>query len=662
MAGADTSENQSATPAPPNWMNSTAGVCDGLLPGWQPIQAESNAVRPWGRQYLFDGLPAPVEVMAAGASLLTGPIRFVTYANGQEVTWNPQVTLVQKVNDGIVKVSTSAESAMFRLTAVITAEFDGMLRSDWQLVPKEKCMLESLALEIPFKSEHARYLYSYPGKWGSAYNAGATPATPTDTVFRPFVWMGDEERGFCWFSESDRNFFVNDPNKVTQIIPGEQETLLRINIISTPTEVAQPLDYTFGFQATPVRDNPQDVWDFRICHHGNYGIEDEPDKSTSNATGAQRTMLDRLADLGVRTICFHEHWTDIQNYTSTTHGAELTKLVKACHARNIRLIPYFGYEMSNIAPEWKEYSEKCLVAPRAGGYHRLPEQNAYIVCYRSEWKDFIADGIAKAMDEYDLDGVYLDGTADPWECKNVKHGCGYAKPDGTIGGTYPIFATRDIMKRIWTIVKTRKPNGMINVHQSTVMTIPTIAFATSYWDGEQFGSIERGPWSLDVLPMEAFRCEFMGHQWGVPAELLCYNKPYTYSEAMSFSLLHDVLVRGNLGGGLELESKLWKAMDLFGRKQAKWLPYWNNQDYVTTDSNDTKASLYARGKDGAVIVFSNLGKENRTVQVRLNLKRLELPETLNARDIVNECPVSISPEGGIEQTLKPLEFRAVWIK
>ncbi len=852
-------------PERPAWLGSKEGLCDGLPPGWEPIQAEGNVVRPWGREYRFDGLPGPVAVTAAGSAVLTGPVRFVVQVGGAQLVWTPAETRVEKVNDGIIQATTRAESEAGSLSAVITVEFDGMIRADWQLIPKGGVTLDYLGIEIPFAAKHARYLYSFPGSWGNAYNAGAAPAEPTDMEFRPFIWLGDEERGFCWFSESDRNFFVSDPKKVTQVVPGPEETVLRINMITTPTALDTPLDYTFGFQATPVRDNPEDVWDFRICHHGNYGIEDKPynlnsnvvypakdcinpaegtveawvrvafdpnveikdpekrgelnrefftlsapdspDKFgfywniddrgmraymkqgdaypamvgagaawkqgewhhvavtwgggalavwndgrkvgetpwngvltpapdtaellfqclpghfdideirvsdiarssfdltrsggsdphtrlldhfmglnpllmhtgpekgpagkmsgivpalgpfgvclTSNASEKPITMLDRLAELGVRTMCFHEHWTDIQNYATTTHGAELTKLVRACHDRNIRLIPYYGYEMSNIAPEWQYYSEECLVAPRAGGYHRLPEQNAYIVCYRSAWQDYMADGIARAMDEYDLDGVYLDGTANPWKCRNTKHGCGYIKPDGTVGDTYPIFSTREMMKRIWTIVKSRKADGMINVHQSTTMTIPTIAFATSYWDGEQLGGIPRGQWSLDLLPLDAFRCEFMGHPWGVPAELLCYGQPYTYAEAMSFSLLHDVLVRGQLGGNLEMESKLWHAMDAFGRKEATWLPYWKNQEVVTTDSNDTKVSLYSREAEGLVAIISNLGKDSREIQVRLNLEALKLSGTLAAFDILREQETPFPADGVITQVLGPLEF------
>src|SRR5271157_2081367 len=55
------------------------------------------------------------------------------------------------------------------------------------------------------------------------------------------------------------------------------------------------------------------------------------------------------------------------------------------------------------------------------------------------------------------------------------------------------------------------------------MTIPTLAFATSYWDGEQLQGLARKHSALEILPLDAFCAEFMGHNWGVPAELLWYG-------------------------------------------------------------------------------------------------------------------------------------------
>lgn len=640
----------------PAWFGSKEGVCDGLPPQWEALKVNGNAVQPWGRQYLFDGLPGPSNVTVLGESVITRPIRFVAKVKGGEVVWGGNHTEAAKINDGVAEVTTLAAADGLQLKGKIRVEFDGMIRADWQIVSAEETTLDALCLEIPYRSSVVKYLYTYPGSWGSARNAGSAPKDPLNLKFMPYLWMGDEQRGLCWFSESDKNFSNDDPGQAIRIVPGDTETILRVNLLTKPKTIRpdSPLEYTFGFQATPVRDNPKDVWDYRICHHGDYGIEDK-------RQDAQTTTLDRLAELGVRTICFHEHWTDIQNYTNTTHGEELKKLVTACHERGIRLLLYFGYLMSDLAPEWAEYSEDCLTAPRAGEYDRKPEQHCYIVCYRSVWQDFMAYGIAKMMDDYGIDGVYLDGTANPWECANTRHGCGYARPDGTIASVYPIFSTREMMKRIWTLVKTRKPEGLVNVHQSTCMTIPTLAFATSYWDGEQFGGIPRGPRALDVLPLDAFRCEFMGRQWGVPSEMLCYNQPYTYSEATSFALLHDVLVRGSLGAGLEMESKLWNAMEKFGRHEAQWIPYWDNQKLVQTDGNDTKVSLYTRGKQGVVAVISNLGQERRTVHVTLRLDALGLPNAVEAKDVVNECMVPVSEDGSISFDLNTLDFRVVLI-
>ncbi|MCE5219173.1 DUF6067 family protein, partial [bacterium] len=237
------------------------------------------------------------------------------------------------------------------------------------------------------------------------------------------------------------------------------------------------------------------------------------------------------------------------------------------------------------------------------------------------------------------------------------HGCGYVNPDGSIGTTYSIFATREMMKRIYTIVKHHNPRGQVNVHQSTCMTIPTLAWATSYWDGEQFGSMARGPFALEVLPLEAFRCEFMGHNWGVPAEFLCYNKPYTSHEAMAFTLLHDVLVRNKLSE----ETKLWKLMDDFGRKEARWLPYWENGPYVRSSARDLKVSLYNRPGKGFVAVISNLGREEARGTVTFNLKRLEQPTELSASDVMADKSLA-AKDGALDVSLKPLDYLVVWLK
>ena len=308
-------------------------------------------------------------------------------------------------------------------------------------------------------------------------------------------------------------------------------------------------------------------------------------------------------------------------------------------------------------------------------YHDPPQpvQSAYIVCYNSVWQDAVVAGISKMMDEYGIDGVYLDGTEYPHGCSNRLHGCGYWRPNGAIALTHPMFAQRNLMQRIYKVVRQRNPEGQVNVHNSTCMTIPTLAFATSYWDGEQFGkNFKPGTFALNALPLDAFRTEFMGRQWGVPAELLWRRgAPCSRPEAYAFALLHDVLIREgyeNTPAGvdpvvaLELQSRLWKLSDEFGRKQATWLPYWKNSEYVTARPEGVYASLYQHPRNGVLAVISNLGRDDATADLEFHCDKLGLStKKVSASDALANGPIEVK-DGKIQLSLPSLGWRLVWLK
>ncbi len=320
------------------------------------------------------------------------------------------------------------------------------------------------------------------------------------------------------------------------------------------------------------------------------------------------TLLDHIKQMGVNTVVYHQSWTEIQAYGSTQmHQDELRDLVAACHERDIKVLLYFGYELSDAAPEWDAYHDEVLVHPRRGGYQRkdIP-QTAYICCYRSAWKEYILTGIARMIDEYDIDGVYLDGTTEPFGCANELHGCGYVGADGERHRTYPIFEVRDLMRRMRHIIKSRKPDGLISAHMSATVSMPTLAFVDSYWDGEQLDVHEHG----FRLPLDAFRAEFMGHNWGVPAEFLCYyNRPFTHEEALALALLHDVPVRPTVRGDLlGMMSNVWAAWEAIDINAAEWFPYWEEEVPVTCADPSVLVSTHV-GPGGALIVAANASAE-----------------------------------------------------
>ncbi len=341
------------------------------------------------------------------------------------------------------------------------------------------------------------------------------------------------------------------------------------------------------------------------------------------------TILDYLKEQGVNTLVIHQQWTEIQAYGSTSkHQEKLRSLVEACHERDIRLLIYFGYELSNVAPEWELYRDEILVKPRRGGYtrHDYP-QTAYTCCFKSPWKEYYLTSIARMIDEYDIDGVYLDGTTEPFGCTNALHGCGYVGADGERHRTYPVFAVRDLMRRMRHVIKSRKPDGLISAHMSATVSIPTLAFVDSYWDGEQLDVHEHG----FRLPLDAYRAEFMGHNWGVPAEFLSYlNRPFTYEESVPLALLHDVPVRPYARGNLlDMMSRVWGAWDAIEIEQAEWFPYWQGDGPVSAPSEDVLVSTHV-GPGGMLVVAMNASGEDRTM-------RLDLPvEGASARELMRD--------------------------
>jgi hypothetical protein len=643
-------------PDKPAWIGSTAGVSDEVLPPWTPVAASGNVVSVWGRTHKFGSLPFPTSIVTRETEVLAAPITLSGTVDGKPLAWTGPACQLAESKPSVARLTVAADSEALRCEGTVGVEYDGMIRADFKLVPKAgKATIERLALEIPIHARFAKYFYFWPGRWGSAFNAGALPEAGHRGPFKPFVWLGDEWRGLGWFCQSEENFFNPKNDQVIEVERKGDVVTLRVNVIAEPQTIDKPLEYTFGFQATPVKPARPDAWDYRICHMGAYGMED-----------GNPSLLDQLAQAGVWTVCFHEQWTDIQAYPKTTHGEQLRKLVKACHDHGIQLLLYHGYEMSTIAPEWDAYHEECLVFPRAGGYKRKYQpqidQTAYIVCYRSVWQDFIADGLDKLMTEYGVDGVYLDGTSEPWGCANVRHGCGYKKAGGSVGPTWPMFATRSMMKRIYTIVKAHNPKGQVNVHQSTCMTTPTLAFATSYWDGEHLQSVRRAPSAEQVLPWEAFRCEFMGHNWGVPAELLWYGSgPFKHGEALTMALLHGVPVRPSGIAQVNQSGKLWRALDRLGRDEGVWLPYWENQDQVRTSPAGVKASVYNRPGKAMIAVVANTGNEPCRAEATFNLADLKQPAELKARDIFTDAEVPIQ-SGRVEVPLDPLGSAVLWLE
>jgi hypothetical protein len=324
-----------------------------VMPPWTPVTVKRDAagteVSVWGRSHTFACAALPSSIKTEGNELLAAPVRLVGQVGGKPLEWRAGGNLVLSEDNAQATVSGWQSCDEVTVNTTTRIEFDGMVRIDLTVMPqyRKAPKLERLWLEIPLKRALVGLYHYYPGNWGSAVNSGATADTGLVLPFKPFVWFGNEKEGLGWFAESDKGWQPHSADRVIELLPQGQESVLRIRLSDSETKL--PATFTFGLQATPVKPWPKGFHEKRIWHASELGVgitlpvpkewwlchRAFPDRKPL-------PKLDRAQELGVKTVVFHEDWLPVQNYPVTCPEAEFKGLVDACHQRGMKVLVYQG--------------------------------------------------------------------------------------------------------------------------------------------------------------------------------------------------------------------------------------------------------------------------------------------------------------------------------
>lgn len=618
---------------------------------WTPLTAtvsrEKACFSVSGRDYEFEKSAFPTSVRIGGSEFLSRPIELTARYDGREEK--------RLIDCDYHELENGDEKAVFQLASRmgntvidgrVSCEFDGFMEICLSVIPfwsfspdgQSKPQLDKLYIDIPVRKEFARLYHYWPNAATSiipapdVVNADAIPAQGVVLPFKPYVWIGDEFKGLGLCMESDEKIEC-DGVQVEYLTGDAAETVLRIHLLDHMPAAWQgrrdewvralnPIDYRIGLMATPVKQAaPELKRDWRVFHTFD-------DMFLNECDGA----LERLSQAGVKWVIFHEGISRVQNYGMPDDEARFRRLVDDCHKNGLRLMIYFGYEYSTLAPDWYEKANDYLIHTTednfTGGWQRKPHQRAFMVCYNGGYSSRMIERVKFVMDEYGVDGIYTDGTYVPWECANTRHGCGYTDRDGKRHTTFPIFAVRDHVKRLYEAVHER--GGLIDTHQSSCCIAPTLSFCDTYYDGENIqGALisHLNDGITNFLNLDAFRTEYMGKNLGLIDQFIFYARPevgWTIEKLAALTMIHDVIPRPRKRGGdmsidglmedLNFIEKVWKVYDAFDVDSAEWLPYWLPNDVAASETKDAFLSVYRSG-DKRLGVLSNLTPEKRDVTV-----------------------------------------------
>lgn len=637
-----------------------------------PISASARdgrcEVTPWNRKYTLDGSPFLSSIISGGEELLAAPMRLVGLENGNEivVTDVTSDTIYGYEEGKEIKACQYMRSSRFLYNISLSAEYDGMM--DWSLTlathgnwvaqtfglakqdtdPRD---LGRLWLEIPLKKSAAiSYQYSpqgpalFDGKRPDMpvelYAAGAMPKESLALPFVHQLYVGNDKAGFALFFESDKNWQVDDPGHAIECIVGESEVVIRVHLLDSEPCMwknskgsnnginLMPISFRIGMQVTPIKPFPKDPYTEHNMHIDCFKKILEPyEEFLFTPFGdTNEIAIDRIARMGVNTLYIHEKWNDMQNspFLTRTAANRLKLIVDEAHKRGMKVMPYFGYEISTLSPLFNEKYEEVIYGDMTWHWYRFPWQRAPQVCYNSSWQDIFVENVEKLMDEFGFDGLYLDSIITSRPCRNEKHGCGYRDADGNLHYTYPVFAIRNLMKRLCAAVEKR--GGTICSHSYGTFPVATMAFSHVMWEGESLQALfMKG--ALQRVPEGYYRAVYTGRNLGIPVNMLCYSNPpsWTFDEAMSNALPYGIIPKPvDTGEPLEYMSKLWRILDSFDIASAEWRPYFDNDVEVSTE--DVRISYYD-SSDGMLVFAANVKRSpTQGVSIRLPISVSEITD------------------------------------
>ena len=653
---------------------------------WIPMEAKQidNCcnVSMWDRTYTVDNDVLFTSIKSRGNEILNAPIRIVGLENGEEILWIEKSPFIMHKDAEKVTVCASQESSTFIVNTSMEIEFDGYCAMDIKIMPRGKTVaevfgvskekknefsLDKLWIEIPIKKEFARLVHFWPSspmpifedeKKGfplSSVSMSREIPCSMKLPFKPIIWLGTEEQGLCWFAESNENWEPMEASSAIEIIDKEDTVVLRLHLVDQTIKAWKPVEgmpknYTYppisfkmGIQATPVKPFPKNPYKEKILHIDCFKkIEGEYDDFLSKPVveGSSEIGYDRIKRLGVTTLYIHEKWNKIQNYWELSEPTDklARTIVRECHKRGIKVIPYFGYELSTLNPKYSEYATSRAQASNGiyhGGWYRKPNQRAYTICYNGDYAKDMAKGIKRLTEEYGFDGVYLDSNLYPQSCINADHGCGYIDIYGKRRPTYPIKVLRDFMREMYEFFEPR--GGIVNPHLSNCCNIPALSFSHFNWDGEH-SQTYINQHGIENVPLDYLRTEYSARNFGVPYEFLAYTfDNWTFKDSLSIGLIHGMLSRPNdIGIPLEIMSHIWKAIDSFDMEHAEWNPYWSNG--ILPNDSKVKLSYYEakKGDKKNYLVFISNPTESEFSDISFQLSKNQIKIfSVSKQDYVN---------------------------
>lgn len=578
------------------WLGNSIGkLTDVPPPPWSNLELVTGgnkaSIKCWGREINYDRAIFPTSIQVLGQPLLAAPIRLEAVINRK--TFYPESPELKVLSADALTARLSGSAILsdgLQLEVNSKIEFDGLIVMTIKLTPAHPVRIDRLSMSIPLPDALVKYKFL---PVYSRQEVGAFDQSPNLTWSYPFInylWIGDDDRGLTWFSESSEGWVIPPGTHPIQVKRAAGNTLWSLDLIGAPTVLRKPLVYTLGLQPTPVKPMPEDqfAWgmgcNFQLCW----------------------------------TLPSHDRYF---GYPEGVKPGVYDKDTGDLHAQGMAVVHYgLLVALSAASPEWKYYGKDWnssdIVDNSSSDVTAFGGASVNMACPAEEkFCDFIIWKMQKWVNDNKFDGVYHD-LSGVHTCDSNVHGC---------KGRMPILAWRELYKRAYVMLKKgHQPSFQIQ-HVSWGLCSPILGFCDAYMNGEQYVGQNVSSY-LERVPDDLWRTEFTGRQYGVvpifiPALANVKEAPPT-RQLLGLLLLNGApryWPNGDYLNGQEA-GRVFNAVETFGLKGRGivFQPYWGDNSAAEKTQEPIRVSAYVKDHTVMLVVFNAaLAPPSRHVDLKL---------------------------------------------
>ncbi len=493
------------------WEGNAIGISDKVIPPFTPLLIDSGkrSVSSVLKTHTLTKVGLWEQVMAAGEAILASPMTYEIVAGGRRLAVSPGKFTFVKVAESHVTATSSFTAG--ELHGMVTADFDidGMMKTTLDVTQKGVTPIDSFALLIPMKARAARLMHpitddiriNYGGeidpKQGVVWESKNASRSKILGTFVPYIWIGNEYRGLCWFAESDKDWILDDKRSAITLERKSDAVTLRVQFVNTPGVFSKPAHIVYGLLATPAKPLPTSpAWQNFCANVGNYGFKCRimgaspywnGDFYANFPRGRDFTVVRKIAEASKTGKSDTEFFNRLVNtWSEKTHDMDFKTnrahiMAGGSPGNYDAVMPYTNLRGDvTFTPEWRTFQDEWSLN---GFNKRVTDKDRQvgstdfsIVAERSR-QDFLLYYYKQFL-ENGFDGIYWDNIFLE-SCFNQLIGPAYVRSDGQVQPFVDIFRSRELTRRMMTLsYQMGKPNISM-VHMTNANLIPVFSFAGS---------------------------------------------------------------------------------------------------------------------------------------------------------------------------------------